>query len=400
MDIPQNLYPLVITFSKFLLMLDGSIGISYFERFSESREIFREKTGPARSLALQAFIREKEVSYEKFCETYWSHFNEKHTRNLDPSRVFTEIISHIKGSLQVGNSSNGRLSRTDYVLLSDCRASSLTRQERDKVYDVFLVYEKKKLQRREFDLSDFVNDLHSRFQSKRMKGDEMDYIYIDEVQDLTMRQIALFKYVSRNVEEGFVFSGDTAQTIGRAVDFKFEDVRHLFYKEFMQDSGRGGKTSKIFQLSQNFRTHDSILKLAQSVADLLCHFFPALVNAMGRETSCIRGEVPIFIKLENDLNSIVSIFGQGGNVAGCREEQVILVRDDNTRQEVLKHVGEQALVLTITECKGSEFQVWFLELVFEFLALYCFVFFFFPVTKTASLFSCSLVFQSLFSLLF
>jgi hypothetical protein len=34
-----------------------------------------------------------------------------------------------------------------------------------------------------------------------------------------------------------------------------------------------------------------------------------------------------------------------------------LVRDDHVRKEITKYVGKQALVLTIVECKGLEFQV-------------------------------------------
>ncbi|PKI40627.1 hypothetical protein CRG98_038976 [Punica granatum] len=108
----------------------------------------------------------------------------------------------------------------------------------------------------------------------------MDYVCIDEVQDLTMRQIGLFKYVSHNVEEGFVFSGDPAQTIERGIDYKSEDVQQLFYNDFMQEIEGGGKISKICQLSLNFRTHSGILKLAQSVTDLLCHFFPLFCDVL------------------------------------------------------------------------------------------------------------------------
>ncbi len=32
-DIPPTQYPMVMTFYKFLMMLDGTVGISYFERF-------------------------------------------------------------------------------------------------------------------------------------------------------------------------------------------------------------------------------------------------------------------------------------------------------------------------------------------------------------------------------
>lgn len=45
----------------------------------------------------------------------------------------------------------------------------------------------------------------------------VDFVYVDEVQDLTMTQIALVKYVRRNFEEGFHFAGDTEHTIARGI---------------------------------------------------------------------------------------------------------------------------------------------------------------------------------------
>ena len=60
----------------------------------------------------------------------------------------------------------------------------------------------------------------------------------------------------------------------------------------------------------------------------------------------------------------MTIFGSsrsGGEIVGFGAEQVILVRDDCARAEIIKDVGRQALVLTILECKGLEFQVSFLS---------------------------------------
>jgi superfamily I DNA/RNA helicase len=196
----------------------------------------------------------------------------------------------------------------------------------------------------------------------------MDFVYIDEVQDLTMRQIALFKHICRNVDEGFVFCGDTAQTIARGIDFRFEDIRSLFYKEFVlvsrsagNDRNEKGQISKIFHLSQNFRTHAGVLNLAQSVIDLLYRFFPSFIDVLSHETSLIYGEAPILLESGNDENAIVTIFGNSGNVrsnfVGFGAEQVILVRDDAAKKEIDNYVGKHALVLTVVECKGLEFQV-------------------------------------------
>ncbi|KAF2320974.1 hypothetical protein GH714_032328 [Hevea brasiliensis] len=367
-DIPPELYPLVITFNKFLMMLDGTIGNSYFEKFPGLRQLLHGKMGSSGSIAMQTFIRTREVNYEKFCSNYWPHFNAKFTKKLDSSRVFTEIMSQIKGGLKAGESSDGRLSRGDYIMLSEGRISTLSKKQRETIYDAFEDYEKMKKENGDFDLADLVNDLHHRLKNENYLGNMMDFVYIDEVQDLTMRQVALFKHISKNVSEGFVFSGDTAQTIARGIDFRFEDIRSLFYNEFVLGSRsegnermkEKGQLSKIFHLKQNFRTHAGVLKLAQSVIDLLYRFFRPFIDVLDHETSQIFGEAPILIESGNDENAIVSIFGNNGNMGGSfvgfGAEQVILVRDDSARKETCNYVGKQALVLTIMECKGLEFQ--------------------------------------------
>ncbi|OMO60733.1 hypothetical protein CCACVL1_23909 [Corchorus capsularis] len=217
-------------------------------------------------------------------------------------------------------------------------------------------------------MADLVINLHRRLQNEGYEGRIMDFVYIDEVQDLTMRQIALFKHICKNVNEGFVFCGDTAQTIARGIDFRFEDIRSLYYNEFLLESkckendekGGKGQISKSFHLSQNFRTHDGVLRLAQSVMDLLYRFFPSFVDILSPETSLIYGEAPILLESDNEENAITRIFSNHGNVGGQMvgfgAEQVILVRDDAAKDEILKCVGKQALVLNIVECKGLEFQ--------------------------------------------
>lgn len=363
----QEKYPLIITFQKFLMMLDGTLGESYFQRFPDVKG--SSHYGRRRSIALRTFMKKNEVTFDRFRSIYWPHFNLKLTKNLDASRVFTEIMSHIKGGMQEGEACDCKRSRADYVSLCEYRISTLSAEERNVIYDIFEDYEKVKLERGEFDPADFVTDIHLRLKNEDLLGDKMDFVYVDEVQDLTMRQISLFRYICKNVDEGFVFSGDTAQTIARGIDFRFEDIRSLFYHEFVMKSrdcefpGRRekGLISDMFSLSQNFRTHTGVLRLAQSVVDLICHYFPQSIDSLAPETSFIYGESPVILEPGSDENMIISIFGHsgknGGKWVGFGADQVILVRDDSARDEVSSYIGDQALVLTILECKGLEFQV-------------------------------------------
>ncbi|XP_030958959.1 uncharacterized protein LOC115980900 [Quercus lobata] len=352
-DLPTKLYPLVLTFHKFLMMLDGTVGNSFFGRFPEAIGHSHGTKRASKSVALKTFIRTKEVNYERFRSSYWPRFNNEQTKKFDSSTVFTEIMSHIKGGLQVGESCDDKLGLEDYLSLAERRVSTLGR---------------KKMKRGESDLTDLVIDIHNRLKVSRYDGDNMDFVYIDEVQDLSMRQVALFKYLCKNVAEGFVFSGDTAQTIARGIDFRFQDIRFLFYKEFLlgsrNDGAYGkkekGKIADVFQLSQNFRTHAGILNLAQSVINLLYHFFPLSIDTLRPETSLIDGQVPVLLKSLNGENDFISIFKNGGNdggkIIGFGADQVILVRDDIARNKIVDYVGKQALILTIMESKGLEFQ--------------------------------------------
>ncbi|KAL5700836.1 hypothetical protein ACHQM5_026240 [Ranunculus cassubicifolius] len=329
-DVTSSSFPLVLTFQKFLMMLDRSMENSYFDRFQDVREFSLGRGGTSSSISLLVFIRTKEVNFERFNSLYWPHFNCNLTKRLDPSTVFTEIISYIKGGLKDGKVCDGKLHREDYVSLCEGRASCLSRDRREDIYDIYVDYEKKKIENGHFDLADFVNDLHVRLRQGLYEGDFIDFVYIDEVQDLTMRQIALFKYMN---------------------------IKALFYNEFLSesDSDKNDKTkekgqpcvSEIFHLNQNFRTHAGVLNLSQSVVDLLYHYFPFSVDVLSPETSLIYGESPVLLESGNDENAIVTIFGNSGSI----------VCDDCARKEISNYVGKQALVLTILECKGLEFQV-------------------------------------------
>ncbi|TKW14788.1 hypothetical protein SEVIR_5G190200v4 [Setaria viridis] len=360
-NIPQKNYPIVITFRKFLMMLDGTMSTSFFDRFHGELRTCIEG-GKLQYRTLQAYIETKEVDYEKFSHSYWPHFNAKLTKNLDPSTVFTQIISHIKGGRQAVKSSDGKLEKKDYIMFYDRRFPSLSAEIRDKIYDIYICYEKEKCIAREFDLSDFVNSLHSRLSTGGYNGDMLDFIYIDEVQDLSMNQIALLKYVCSNFKEGFIFAGDTAQTIARGIDFRFKDIRSFFYAEFLSKVKHEKELnlSDTFQLRQNFRTHCGILLLAQSIMDLLCYYFPMSVDKLNPETSLVHGEGPVLLESNNGENTLITIFR--GNENQHRErinfgaDQVILVRDDAAKEQVVGLVGNQALVLTILESKGLEFE--------------------------------------------
>lgn len=367
--IPPNYYPLVITFRNFLMMLDGTLSKSFLERFISTAELSQSQMCSSRSHALQSFLWTKEVDYKRFCSQYWPHFNSHLTKKLDPCSVFMEITSRIKGGLQSMEASDGKVAREDYVLLSEGCASRFGRKKRERIYDIFQIYENMKMQNGEFDLADFVNDLHCRLKHETYQGDEMDFVYVDQVQDLTMSQVALFRHVCSNVEKGFVFSGDSIRTIAKGVDFRIQDIRSLFDKKFALEPSKRKHTKRkekdrimdIFHLTQNFRFHAGILKLLQSIIELLYHFFPLSIDIMEPGTATVNGETPLLLQSQNNENAMFTLFRKSenirGNAVGFGAQQVILVRDESARKKIKDWIGKQALILTVMECKDMEFQV-------------------------------------------
>ncbi|XP_031742058.1 uncharacterized protein LOC101214394 isoform X2 [Cucumis sativus] len=368
--IPFNSYPLVMTFRKFLMMLDRTVGDSYFFRFQKQWKLSCGKPRDPLSTAGYNFIVSKEVSVKSFASSYWSYFNGHLTKKLDAVVVFNEIISQIKGGLGAKEALDGRVSKLDYTRPAKGR-STLSRKQRERIYDIFLDYEKMKKEKGEYDLADLVSDLHHRLKGFQYTGDQMDFVYVDEAQALTMMEITLLKYLCGNVGSGFVFSSNTAQTITKSIDFRFQDIRFLFYKEFIsrvktdeKDFDVGLlKIPDILHMNQNCRTQPKILQLANSVTDLLFRFFPQCVDILCPETSEMSSgnfETPVLFENGKGQNMMTLLFEGGRNMHAdtCEvgAKQVILVRDEHARNEISNLVGNQAIVLTIMECQSLEFQ--------------------------------------------
>jgi superfamily I DNA/RNA helicase len=285
-------------------------------------------------------------------------------------------MSVIKGTVEAVKSANGILSKDAYLSYKGIsKGSTLCYDQRENVYHLFLQYEKLKRKARAYDLADRVWHLYEQLASGGYRGDKMEFVYVDEVQDFTLAQLSLFSFISSNPQDGFVFAGDTAQVITRGVNFRFQDARSLFYKDYgqaverMKTCGTGQKVLcqgvknsavPLFQLSHNFRTHMGVVNMANSIINLLYHFFPLSIDKLDCETSLVSGELPVLLMTKREqILKLVS--GSGGDAKmECLDfgaNQAILVRDEDQKRNFLEKSGGKALVLTISGCKGLEFQV-------------------------------------------
>lgn len=110
----------------------------------------------------------------------------------------------------------------------------------------------------------------------------MDYLMIDEVQDLTPATLELLIRLTKNK---VFFAGDTAQTIAKGVGARFSDLKCVFKQLDIN----------IIQLTTNYRSHGKILALANSVVSIIETLFPFSIDKLKKEESESDGLRPILL---------------------------------------------------------------------------------------------------------
>jgi superfamily I DNA/RNA helicase len=94
---------------------------------------------------------------------------------------------------------------------------------------------------------------------------EFHYLFLDEIQDLPPVVPYL---ISQLFTDGLYFSGDSAQSIQKGISFRFSDLKFMFNKNFPLPP-LNFKTPKEHALTVNFRSHNNILHLANSIVNML-----------------------------------------------------------------------------------------------------------------------------------
>jgi tetratricopeptide (TPR) repeat protein len=350
LELEPSDFPLVCNYDQFLVMLETAVNA--YDR-GAPRDVSKKPT------------RTNLVDFKAFRNIYWPHFPLDLIKGLSPHLVFSDIMGMIKGSVQTCKTLIS-LQAQEYKDLSARVAPNVTSaSDRVKVFRIFELYEKLKHKAGEHDSIDRVvhilKQIRSDMNLRALLADCVQEFYIDEVQDFRCLDIELFLTLG-NDSRAFNFGGDTAQGISQDSSFRFQDVKALFYDHFSRQSVAIGQEAlaqpQLFTLNRNYRSHQGILSLASSVMSLLWRNFPDNVDNLGPEVGSLAGPVPVLflgcdtsILLHNDPGDSSSpahelLFGA---------EQVILTRDDVGKDKLIQKIGETALVLTILQAKGMEF---------------------------------------------
>ena len=234
--------------------------------------------------------------------------------------------------------------------------------QRREIYDLYLNYEKLKKEGSYYDECDLVYNIAGRITGLNQSAIErmvaegsnllpIDSLFVDEVQDFTQAELYILANLCRDPNNLFL-AGDTAQSIAIGVDFRFTDVRQIFYNSF------GGIEPKLLQLSHNYRSHAGVLRLAACVVELLYHFFGNSLDKLPPDLGLFSGPKPIIMDV-NDTQELVLML-QGAKRETSRIEfgahQVVIVRNDEAKKTLPDEFGiDPDWVMTVQESKGLEF---------------------------------------------
>ncbi|KAL8792809.1 MAG: hypothetical protein Q9195_004622 [Heterodermia aff. obscurata] len=350
LDLDLDDFPLVCTYDQFLLMLKGAV-----DSYDPTTSGDESQTNGLANI----------VDFKSFRHRYWTHFPLELRKNLSVDLVFSEIMGTIKGSSYTCTTLES-LDVQKYLELSVRVAPNFpSSNDRSRVFRIFQRYEKIKLESREIDSIDFVVSLIRRLQGdwnmKSRIASSFHEFYVDEVQDLRCIDISLLLTLGKD-PRGFHFGRDTAQTISQDSTFRFQDVKAMFHDHFGRQSAAIAQEDLaqplLFTLDRNYRSHQGILSLASSVMELLFNNFPDTVDKLGPEIGTLVGPTPnLFLGCDSSiLRNRASGDSPSPHEVLFGAEQVILTRDEEQKAKLLHSIGESALVLTILQAKGMEFE--------------------------------------------
>ncbi|KAH8984689.1 hypothetical protein EDB92DRAFT_2033428 [Lactarius akahatsu] len=284
------------------------------------------------------------VTFDVFRREYWRHLPQNLTKGIVPSVAFSDIIGIIKGSEKSLESSNHAVNRGTY--------ESLTNRN----YALFEAYQRLKRERCQRDLADRTHDLLDGMKENGLKGALVDFVYVDEVQDLLLIDARLIISLCRN-PDGFLWAGDTAQTISIGSTFSFKELGAFVYRYQRSIRAVRGTPSqpKGFQLLVNYRSHGGIVKCANAIIQLLQRF-PGAIDVLQPEAGVAGKEIPVFFHSECLPSRERDFFLLStGRLCKLGSKQCIIVRDEAARQKLKSDIGPVAIILTLSNSKGLEY---------------------------------------------
>jgi hypothetical protein len=260
--------------------------------------------------------------------------------------LWTVIRTFLKGSIEAFQSPDGILQRNDFVEVerlgrNRCR---VPQEQRERVYDEFLRYQKYLDDHQLWDDCDRVRHLLLRIkESMEVDPDafgqvQKSKVYVDEVQDYTQLEILLFFYLGG--PNGLFLAGDPAQSVVEGTEFRFEEIRSVGH--FVGSTIQKPKTVNV-----NFRSHSGILNCAGGVLDFMFTHFPG-TKQLKKDAGLFQGSRPGVLSGAS-IHQLIILLNE-------KLKGAVVITHDESALHWRRLLNDYKLVYGIREAKGLEFK--------------------------------------------
>jgi DNA helicase II / ATP-dependent DNA helicase PcrA len=239
------------------------------------------------------------------------------------------------------------IDRFTYTSLKDAY-SHFTKEERENIYDFAQnVYQPYLQENGLYDDNDLARknilEIHRTF------GEQLDYVLIDEIQDLTEMQIYMLLRLARN-PANVILTGDVSQVINPTF-FKKGRTGVIFKNRLSVDWDR----NKVLTLDENYRNSRNIVEVAKKIVqirqEILGKYTEDIVEE-SKELETTEG-LPILVDIpENDVFDAIRLWLDVPKVA-------IITANESSKDRLNDALGvnrhSSSNIYTVQEIKGQEF---------------------------------------------
>ena len=278
------------------------------------------------------------VDYQHF---YQQYIKKPESRKYPPFLIWDEIRSVIKGANLKEQPQSYLLSEKEYENLGRRRSEVIQKKDRRTIYKLAQWYQEYLNSEQ---LADEIDLTRSALQTTKIENHNIYTLVVcDEVQDFTEIQLEL---LIRLMAQGgqILCAGDINQMISPS-GFRWGDLTTRL-------RAKNQKWTKE-NLSTNFRSTGELVSLAIKILNLKFQLLPES-QSLEEVPQSITGELARLVEASRD------------NLKGINlgASDAILVRTEERKQELNKTL-ETALIFTIEEAKGLEFDTVYLINFFE-----------------------------------
>ncbi|MGL4803194.1 MAG: ankyrin repeat domain-containing protein [Cetobacterium sp.] len=284
------------------------------------------------------------ITYKNF-QSFFGNYSKKifkgKKNDIKVEQAYSEINGIIKGMMfkQTPDNwdkdlKNGLISLDEYLSLAD-EYSIYDVEKREKIYKIAIAYQNYLKTNRKLD----SNDLSMMMINNVSEDKKLDYIFIDEVQDLTEVQIFMINSLCKDKNNIF-FAGDIHQVV---------TMNYFNFNRLSQLHNRNGKNIKF--LVKNYRSRQKIIEASNKIKELRKKY----IGSQKMEYEQLEEHISEGGKFnieKNDFNLLEKV--------SLDADFIIIVSNDKEKIELLKLLKLKDnfldMIFTVEEAKGLEFE--------------------------------------------